>query len=115
MPYPFTAPPCRSGICRRYQWITPGAWTLTRAGWPVTTYCFHEFQHRGFVLLELLRPVGFAHTVLTVPFPGGHAATLHILNVHLLPEEGAFIDSFTVTGPGSLPARPRQRSVALTP
>ncbi len=75
---------------------TPGTWTLTRKDLQVLHYEFVSFHRVHAVILDVVRPCGFQHTVLRVPVQavinGGHHqhrfVDLHILNVHMLMEEG---------------------------
>lgn len=80
-----------------FHWMTSGAWTLTNRALPVVSHRFVNFHHKGLVAFEYVRPVGYDHVVLQVPRgPTRDAATLHVFNVHLLPEEGAFLDTYSV-------------------
>lgn len=85
-------PPDYDALCAHHI-MTPGTWTLHNRQLRLLSYRFHDFEHDGFVAFELVRPVGYGHSVLSVPCRGGQELMLHVLNVHLLPEEGAFADA----------------------
>lgn len=62
--------------------------TLCRAEYEVRAHQWRPFQYRTRVLFTSFVPCGFEETVLLIE---GHA--VHLLNVHLLPPEGAVLDA----------------------
>jgi endonuclease/exonuclease/phosphatase family metal-dependent hydrolase len=74
-----------------------GLWTVARKTiLHQVAYRFEQFKHEGFVLFDSIKPNGYQYSKFRYLVGSREERYLHVLNVHLLPMEGALLDSCPV-------------------
>lgn len=110
--------------CRPYHTFSAGAWTLWRSDHDQHTtnkptleqinYEYIPFKHKGFVMFEYVRPVGYQLSSFKVT-GSRNTQVLHVINLHLLPSEGAFMDTLPAMESRSLELLQVATSVSRLP
>lgn len=71
-------------ILRPWNILTSGLWNLVHRRFKIVSQRFNTFRHKELLLYGLTHPVGILHTVIETP----SKLQIHLLNVHMLSDEG---------------------------